>query len=158
MGLLVTKEPKNVEYLPVDLTPTEPSPPVKKKKIRGRPSKKEIEKHTSQKGRMEGEAARMRELKARLLATGGTRILDTVIRIALEDGHPNQVAALKMCVDRMLPMSLFEKDAKGQKGAVTINIVGATESQIINHNKKEPYTIDMEVTDAEEEEGDEATK
>jgi hypothetical protein len=33
------------------------------------------------------------------------------------------MAALKMCIDRTLPISMFEKD-KSQRSAVTINITG----------------------------------
>jgi hypothetical protein len=33
------------------------------------------------------------------------------------------MAALKMCLDRTLPVSMFEKD-KHQRSAVTINITG----------------------------------
>jgi hypothetical protein len=33
------------------------------------------------------------------------------------------MAALKMCMDRTLPVSMFEKD-KSQRSAVTINITG----------------------------------
>jgi len=46
-----------------------------------------------------------------------------VIQIALNDEHPGQMAALKMCLDRTLPVSMFEKD-KHQRSAVTINITG----------------------------------
>ena len=46
-----------------------------------------------------------------------------VIEIALNDDHPHQLVALKMCLDRTLPVSLFEKD-KSQRSAVTINITG----------------------------------
>jgi hypothetical protein len=41
----------------------------------------------------------------------------------LNDEHPHQLVALKMCLDRTLPVSLFEKD-KSQRSAVTINITG----------------------------------
>jgi hypothetical protein len=46
-----------------------------------------------------------------------------VIEIALNDEHPGQMAALKMCLDRTLPVSLFDQD-KGQRSAITINITG----------------------------------
>jgi len=35
-----------------------------------------------------------------------------------------------MCMDRLLPVSLFEKDAKGQRNAVTINITGLGETKV----------------------------
>jgi len=41
----------------------------------------------------------------------------------LNDEHPHQLVALKMCLDRTLPVSMFEKD-KSQRSAVTINITG----------------------------------
>jgi hypothetical protein len=53
-----------------------------------------------------------------------------VLRKALDDEDKDQVACLKMCLDRMLPTSLFEKDAKGQRNAVTINITGLGETKI----------------------------
>jgi hypothetical protein len=40
------------------------------------------------------------------------------------------MAALKMCIDRTLPISMFEKD-KSQRSAVTINITGLGESPTI---------------------------
>jgi hypothetical protein len=46
-----------------------------------------------------------------------------VIEIALNDEHPHQLVALKMCLDRTLPVSMFEKD-KSQRSAVTISITG----------------------------------
>lgn len=104
---------------------TEPlsNTPLKK---RGRPKKTDIEakKKRAVVGRPPGEAARIQELKARLLATTGERVINKVVEIAMTDGHPVQSAALKMCMDRVLPVSLFEKDAKGGKSAVTINITG----------------------------------
>jgi hypothetical protein len=41
----------------------------------------------------------------------------------MNDEHPAQAAMLKLCMDRMLPVSLFEKEGK-QRNAVTINITG----------------------------------
>lgn len=98
----------------------------KPKRKAGRPKKSEIEakKNRSVLGRPPGEAARVQELKARLLATTGERVINKIVEIAMTDGHPVQSAALKMCMDRVLPVSLFEKDARGGKSAVTINITG----------------------------------
>ena len=54
-----------------------------------------------------------------------------MIEIALNDEHPGQMAALKMCIDRTLPISMFEKD-KSQRSAVTINITGLGEPTMID--------------------------
>jgi hypothetical protein len=41
----------------------------------------------------------------------------------MNDEHPAQAAMLKLCMDRMLPVSLFEKEGK-QRSAVNITISG----------------------------------
>ena len=106
-------------------TPTAP-------RRRGRPPKSIVEskKRPGKVGRPAGDAGRIQEFKARLLSTTGTKVIDTVLRKALDDEDKDQVACLKMCLDRMLPTSLFEKDAKGQRNAVTINITGLGETKV----------------------------
>lgn len=95
---------------------------------RGRPRKADLEAAKKpgkgKVGRPKGTPGRIEELKARLLTTSGDRVIDTIVRIALDDEHPGQMAALKMCIDRQLPLSLFERDAKRGSGAITINITG----------------------------------
>lgn len=66
-----------------------------------------------------------------MIRSGGKDVAQKVIEIALNDDHPGQMAALKMCIDRTLPISMFEKD-KSQRSAVTINITGLGEPTIIN--------------------------
>ena len=66
---------------------------------------------------------RIKELKELMIRSGGKDVAEKVIQIALNDTHPGQMAALKMCMDRTLPVSMFEKD-KAQRSAVTINITG----------------------------------
>lgn len=114
--------------------------PVRK----GRPPKAVIEskKKRGKVGRPAGDAARIAEFKARLLATAGDKVINKVIQIAQQDDHPGQMAALKMCIDRILPLSLFEKDAKGGNRQVTINILGVGDTQIMNSD-----VIDMEEDD-----------
>jgi len=58
-----------------------------------------------------------------MIHSGGKDVANKVIQIALNDEHPGQMAALKMCLDRTLPVSMFDKD-KHQRSAVTINITG----------------------------------
>lgn len=66
---------------------------------------------------------RIRELKQMLIEGKGQDVVKKVIEIALDDGHPGQMAALKMCMERALPTSLFEKTA-AQRSAVNITITG----------------------------------
>lgn len=96
---------------------------------RGRPTKAAIaakkKGNRNGVGRPKGDAARINELKARLLATSGDKVIEKVISIALEDGHPVQSAALKMCMDRVLPISYFDKkNEQGGRNAVSITITG----------------------------------
>jgi hypothetical protein len=69
------------------------------------------------------DTVKIRELKDMLLKSGGKNVVQKVIEIALDDGHPGQMAALKMCMDRTLPTSLFDKE-KGARSAVNITITG----------------------------------
>lgn len=114
---------------------------------RGRPPKAVVEakRKRGKVGRPQGDTGRIQEFKARLLSTTGTKVIDTVLRKALDDKDKDQVACLKMCMDRLLPVSLFEKDAKGQRNAVTINITGLGETKV-----EAVETIDMEDEDEED--------
>ncbi len=69
---------------------------------------------------------KLNELKRMLFDSSGSRVVQKVVDIALDDNHPSQMAALKLCMDRTLPISLFEKD-KSHRSAVTINITGIGE-------------------------------
>jgi hypothetical protein len=113
---------------------------------RGRPPKSAVEskKKRNKVGRPVGDAGRIQEFKARLLSTTGTKVIDTVLRKALDDADKDQVACLKMCLDRMLPASLFEKDAKGQRNAVTINITGLGETKVQAVEEIEAEIVDYQ--------------
>ena len=85
---------------------------------------------------------RLKELKELMIRSGGKDVAQKVIEIALNDDHPGQMAALKMCIDRTLPISMFEKD-KGQRSAVTINITGLGETPtIIEADPSDPEDIE----------------
>lgn len=119
---------------------------VEVKPRRGRPPKSLVEskKKPGKLGRPQGDTGRIQELKARLLATTGDKVINKIVSIAMDDGHAGQMAALKMCMDRVLPTSLFEKDAKGQRNAVTINITGIGDAKV-----EAAEIVDVEVTDVE---------
>ena len=94
---------------------------------KGRPPKADLQavkdRTKGKLGRPVGDAGRLLEFKERLLATGGTRIIDKVISIALNDEHPGQMAALKLSLDRILPVSAFDAAKNsGSTPQVTINI------------------------------------
>ena len=65
------------------------------------------------------------------------KVIETVIRTALDDNHKNQTAAQKILMDRMLPISTFEKAVDSRE---KINIV-------INTIRPEKEAIEGEVID-----------
>ena len=75
-------------------------------------------------GRPAGMRARQLELKQTLLEHPDVpKVIETVIRTALDDNHKNQTAAQKIVMDRMLPISTFEKAVDSRE---KINIVTNT--------------------------------
>ena len=117
--------------------------PAPKKK--GRPTKSALaEAKKRPVGRPKGDASAIEEFKARLMASPKSRkVLDSILDAALDDEHKNQAAAWKLLVDRMLPMSYFEKDkAGGSRPSVNIVISGVGETVSIDND-----IIDVEDVD-----------
>jgi hypothetical protein len=53
------------------------------------------------------------------------KVLESIMDAALNDDHKNQAAAWKLLMDRMLPVSYFEKDKlNGGRNSVSITISG----------------------------------
>ena len=115
---------------------------------RGRPRKTEVEakKNRGVVGRPPGEAARIKEFYARLLTTSGETVINTVLKKALDDDDKDQIACLKMCMDRMLPVSFFEKDKDARRGNVSISIsmVGDQKAIIEQEQEEEQDIHDVE--------------
>ena len=105
-------------------------PKIKRREVvngkpkRGRPTKAAIakKKNPGILGRPPGDAARIAEFKARLLATAGDSVITKIIETALADGHPAQGAMLKFCGERLLPLSSFEAKSGGSTPQISINI------------------------------------
>ena len=119
--------------------------PVKKK---GRPKKKDIVSKTignrNKVGRPKGDASIINDYKARMLASPKSRkVLDSILSAALDDDHKNQAAAWKLCMDRLLPVSYFEKDkATGGKSAINISITGVGGETTVISGNQEPIEGD----------------
>ena len=130
---------------------TQVSVPVlpKNPKGAGRPKKTAIEakKKRELRGRPPGEAARIREFHARLLTTKGDHIIETIIKKALDPTDKDQAAMLKMCADRLLPLSYFEKDKTGGNKGITINISGVGDAKIGADNTIDAEDVDFESRD-----------
>ena len=95
-----------------------------------------MSKTSVKRGRPAGMRARQLELKQTLLEHPDVpKVIETVIRTALDDNHKNQTAAQKILMDRMLPISTFEKAVDSRE---KINIV-------INTIRPEKEAIEGEV-------------
>ena len=87
-------------------------------------------------GRPAGMRARQLELKQTLLEHPDVpKVLEKVVRTALDDNHKNQAVAQKLVMDRLLPISTFEKAVDSRE---KINIV-------INTIRPEKEPIEGEV-------------
>ena len=117
---------------------------------RGRPRKSEVEarRKPGKVGRPKGDASIINDYKARMLASPKSRrVLDSILDAALNDDHKNQAAAWKLLMDRMLPVSYFEKDnAQGGRPAVSITISGIGDAKVTEND-----IIDAEVIDVDDE-------
>lgn len=117
-----------------------------KRKV-GRPKKSLVdskkEGNRNKVGRPKGDADAIKEYKARLLASPKSRkVLDSILNAALDDDHKNQAAAWKLLVDRLMPLSYFDKDkVSGGRSAVNITITGVggeitpIGGEVIEHNE-----------------------
>ena len=99
------------------------------KRKRGRPRKTDVVSKSKGSrgavGRPKGDSAIINEYKARMLASPKSRkVMDAIFDAALDDEHKNQAAAWKLVMDRMLPLSYFEKDSASGRSAVSITISG----------------------------------
>ena len=123
------------------------------KRKRGRPRKTDVVSKSKGSrgavGRPKGDAAIINEYKARMLASPKSRkVMDAIFDAALDDEHKNQAAAWKLVMDRMLPLSYFEKDSASGRSAVSITISGigsgAVETDITPNDPIEgEYTQDV---------------
>ena len=81
-----------------------------------------MSKTSVKRGRPAGMRARQLELKQTLLEHPDVQtVIETVVRTALDDTHKNQTAAQKILMDRILPISTFEKQFDNRE-KITINV------------------------------------
>lgn len=71
----------------------------------------------------------MKEYRSRMLnSPKSAKVLESIFNAALDDEHKNQAAAWKIVMDRMAPVSSFEKEAgSGQRQSIQV-IVSDVES------------------------------
>ena len=74
-------------------------------------------------GRPAGMRARQLELKQTLLEHPDVpKVLEKVVSAALDDEHKNQAVAQKILMDRILPISTFEKQFDNRE-QITISVI-----------------------------------
>ncbi len=78
--------------------------------------------------------AQLMDARRLLLAEKADPLIKKTIDIALDDDHPGQMAAMKMCMDRLLPMSEFEARKDGARTAISITISGIGEKPVIDND------------------------
>lgn len=101
---------------------------------RGRPPKTAVTeiKEKRSVGRPKGDKAIMDEYKMRMLASPkSAKVLEKVYEVALSDGHPGQMAAMKLVLDRIVPASAFDTTkASGATPQISINITGLSSPSV----------------------------
>jgi hypothetical protein len=139
---------------PTEKTIAQPVERVNKTKKIGRPKKSKVLAKTKgnrkRVGRPKGDASVIAEYKARLLASPKSKkVLNVILDAALDDEHKNQAAAWKMLIDRLLPLSHFDKDTGGSgKASVNITITGVDGVKtVIGEETEEPIEADFSVID-----------
>jgi hypothetical protein len=106
---------------------------------RGRPPKSAIAeiKESRGVGRPKGDKAILDEYKMRMLASPkSAKVLEKVYEVALSDGHPGQMAAMKLVMDRIVPASAFDasKSAGGGTPTISINISSVGTPSVIQRS------------------------
>ena len=87
-------------------------------------------------GRPEGMRAAQLDIQRRLIEhPDRAKVVEAVYRAALDDEHKNQAVAMKILMDRMLPISVCDKNADIRE-KITINInsveIPNREEKVIN--------------------------
>jgi len=124
------------------------------KRKRGRPRKTDVVSKTAgnrgKVGRPKGDASIINEYKARMLASPkSNKVLESIFNAALNDDHKNQAAAWKLVMDRMLPLSYFEKGSASGRQSVSITISGVGQVATTVNDPSEDNTIEGEFTESD---------
>lgn len=80
------------------------------------------------------EKSQLKRYRAALLKNPLTlKVVDKSIEIAMDDSNPNQMAAIKLIMDRALPVRGFDmENRQADKGGITINITGLNQEKEVN--------------------------
>ena len=82
-------------------------------------------------GRPKGLRTAIKKLEERLLdANRIDLVIDSIVRAACDDENKNQAAAWKLIMDRMAPMSHYDKNKLGDRPMININVTTAGDNSI----------------------------
>jgi hypothetical protein len=82
-------------------------------------------------GRPKGLRTAIKKLEERLLdANRIDLVIDSIVRAACDDENKNQAAAWKLIMDRMAPMSHYDKNKLGDRPMININVTTAGDTSI----------------------------
>ena len=74
-----------------------------------------------------------------LIGTVTIKVLEKVYEVALSDGHPGQMAAMKLVLDRIVPASAFDTTkSAGSTPQISINITGLNSPSV---NTEQVYDV-----------------
>ena len=78
-----------------------------------------------------------------LLNLRGHELIEKAIEVALDDSHGGQMTALKLLVDRLLPMSMFDEAKNAtSRPSISINITGLNEVSVTDKTVVESDNIE----------------
>lgn len=82
-------------------------------------------------GRPKGMRTAIKKLEERLLdANRIDLVIDSIVRAACDDENKNQAAAWKLIMDRMAPMSHYDKNKLGDRPMININVTTAGDTSM----------------------------
>jgi len=96
----------------------------------------------------ESKKARAQEVLATMLGRKGKNVVQKVLDKALNDEDDDQMACLKLVMDRILPADYLAK-VKGKSNQISIQIMGVGETTIQSSEEEE---VDEDLVDIEYEE------
>lgn len=99
----------------------------------------------------ESKKARSQEILAEMLGRQSKYIVQKVLDKALDDTDDDQMACLKIVMDRVIPADYLAK-AKGNN-KITIQIMGVGETIIHSSEEDLPETIDVDYEEIKEKDG-----
>jgi len=89
------------------------------------------DKQIKKRGRPPGQRAAQLEMQRLLYENEDTeKVIDQIFKAALDDNHKNQAVAWKIIMDRVIPVSVFEKQQG--RSSIEINITSMDIPKVIN--------------------------